>query len=432
MITLLVEQITSDSFITPTIPSDKGGWLKGNKTILSYWATKSHFEIVDVTSFNPDVHKNPYYLIVPDHFHQTIGARKFWDRLPKDTIDILRIHAIPILIAHPLELSYGVYTSNLDIFMQEKAQAGLWTNEVVILSLTSYYHYLTGDAIPIDELGLGLEKLSWVSSLGFLDFWKANGLLNVMQNESKFVEISEHIPENKTKLALCLNGISRQSRQLLTQALHSHQFDNILTSQRFDISRRELIETISCIPNKDPDTKILLDQILLDSEHNPSPRKTLEGDRDFGLEGSWNKKWYENTWCSIISETHTNDLRNHLTSCSIESPLITEKTIKAILNHHPFTIYGHSYSTRMLNDLGFRTFDDTWFNLPDDTYTTLPQRLTRLIHCLHALSKLSHEELTDKWNNIVPDLIYNRNHLLNTDWSEIQANMLANRCASES
>jgi len=83
-----------------------------------------------------------------------------------------------------------------------------------------------------------------------------------------------------------------------------------------------------------------------------------------------------------------------------------------------------------LQELGFKTFEQTWFGLPPDGWPgnqTLLERLSNIIDRLHWLYSLTYDELTAKWKSIEPDLIFNRNHLLTTNWGEVQIKLFQNR-----
>lgn len=59
---------------------------------------------------------------------------------------------------------------------------------------------------------------------------------------------------------------------------------------------------------------------------------------------------YNKTGYSIISETKIHGYSDR--------PLITEKTYRAIANHHPFIMLGPQHNLRWLNDKGFKTFQE--------------------------------------------------------------------------
>lgn len=77
---------------------------------------------------------------------------------------------------------------------------------------------------------------------------------------------------------------------------------------------------------------------------------------------------YENTLYSIVSETH---FEGNTIQGEKNYSMYSEKTLRAIMNHHPFIIAGHTGLLKHLEELGFKTFKN-YLSVPDynDTYDT--------------------------------------------------------------
>jgi hypothetical protein len=193
-------------------------------------------------------------------------------------------------------------------------------------------------------------------------------------------------------------------------------------------SMEKIITEINCTYFDSP--QWLFFKLLVSSLSNLCPVQQLPGDAtrsDTDQAGEFvgfiNDDWYLNTWCSIITETY---LVSTIAS-SYEVPMVTEKTVKAIIMLHPFVIVGSGQSHNWLNKLGFKTFEQSWFGLPPDGAIgniTLFERIYNLVQSIDRLSQLTQEELHTKWLKIVPDLKFNKRHLLNTDWSAVQRSLI--------
>lgn len=139
---------------------------------------------------------------------------------------------------------------------------------------------------------------------------------------------------------------------------------------------------------------------------------------------SWDKNWYYESWFSLVTECFCyNDEFYH------ESPMITEKIIKAIVNYHPFVIFGHSGSHNLLQSIGFKTFEKTFFNIPEDYTvgnTAFFERLYNLMIGLEKFRNMSLAEKKFKFNSIKNDLRHNHKLLVESDWFKVQHDKLLN------
>jgi hypothetical protein len=93
------------------------------------------------------------------------------------------------------------------------------------------------------------------------------------------------------------------------------------------------------------------------------------------------KDEYENSYFTIVSETNAES----------QYCFITEKTIKPIMNLHPFVVLGNPHTLKVLKSLGFKTFDKWW----DESYDNEFDFKTRSIKVLKVVEELclkSHEE----------------------------------------
>jgi hypothetical protein len=439
-------------------PEVNNGWGDANLTYIARAYRNKSVNIIqakDVDS-NAVTLDNHYYVI-------TIGLRyelfspilsQFISKVAKE---LITKHNIPILLFYPYEYYEPRYLL-IDSFIDELLFAHKINNEIIVLSLTSHY---TRDGVKHSlpySRNSRKHNISWALPTVFLNIHSNDTLLFMS------CKLHDHKPKNKSKTFLCLNHLFRTNRGLLLQALHSknlinnnivsnikpligHDFINRVLpliqketnyqdsefSDMVKIPSHELIAMSSsndnssnaCTPTallkkiiSDAVTGNIVQALYVDNIHllgeTPSNNYNM----------FWNKEWYTTTWCSVITETFfDNDNSNY-------GPVITEKSIKPITNFHPFVIFGHAHSHALLRELGFKTFEQSWFNLPPDGAPgnqTLFERLTHLINSLTWLESLSTEELTKKWIAILPDLQFNHDHLLKTNWYAEQIKLIEQR-----
>jgi len=142
---------------------------------------------------------------------------------------------------------------------------------------------------------------------------------------------------------------------------------------------------------------------------------------------SWDKQWYIESWFSIITESWDYNDNQQTEHSALYFPMLSEKTIKAIINHHPFIIFGSPGCNNVLEKYNFRRFDQTLLGLPEEfSIGNLPfiekQRL--FIEALERFSEKSHAEKVSLWNKVEKDIIHNFEVLMNTDWIEVQYNLM--------
>jgi len=109
------------------------------------------------------------------------------------------------------------------------------------------------------------------------------------------------------------------------------------------------------------------------------------------------KDEYEKTYFSIVSETNAEN--NYL--------FVTEKTIKPIMNLHPFFINGNPGILKHLKSLGFQTFDK-WWDESYDEELNFKKRADMLIEQVKLVCSKSKLEMIDMIKEMQPILQYNK------------------------
>jgi hypothetical protein len=110
-----------------------------------------------------------------------------------------------------------------------------------------------------------------------------------------------------------------------------------------------------------------------------------------------------NTYYNLVTET----MYGHL-----DAIFITEKTYKAMLLYQPFLIWGCPYSIQTLKAAGYKTFDK-WINHSYDLLENHNDRGFAIVDEVKRLNSIPKEEWAEMCFEMLPDLDYNYNHLMN-------------------
>jgi len=130
----------------------------------------------------------------------------------------------------------------------------------------------------------------------------------------------------------------------------------------------------------------------------------LERKTGFGTIFSSNWENYQETFLSVVSETCYDNKKN-------DCLYISEKSLKPIMNLHPFIIFSTPYFLKNLKELGFKTFNGFIDESYDDEQC--PKRRLELIFTeLDKFKEKSIKELKDWWIEIIPILEHNQNRLI--------------------
>ncbi len=97
---------------------------------------------------------------------------------------------------------------------------------------------------------------------------------------------------------------------------------------------------------------------------------------------------------------------------------ITEKTFKAILNAHPFIIFGCPGTLATLRRLGYRTFD----HLIDGSYDTVEDNTLRFMAIVRSIEELlSREDLHSWYQSCLPDILHNQRLFISSKYARLEA-----------
>ena len=153
-----------------------------------------------------------------------------------------------------------------------------------------------------------------------------------------------------------------------------------------------------------PEHFAILSKNLIDlKNNNPLVLDTSESipNPNFNLDFNYTpNNFFEESFCSVITETFY----------SKPITALTEKTINAIANFHPFILVAPPHTLEHLKSLGFKTFEKYW----DESYDqeeNHEKRLIKIFQLINEISKKSIDELTDLHHELSPILEHNYNNI---------------------
>ena len=112
------------------------------------------------------------------------------------------------------------------------------------------------------------------------------------------------------------------------------------------------------------------------------------------------KDEYEKSYFTIVSETNAES----------DYSFITEKTVKPLMNLHPFLILGNPHTLKVLKNFGFKTFDKWWDESYDDEFD-FKTRAQKLLNVVDDLCSKSHEDWIEMLVEMEELLHHNKNTL---------------------
>ena len=127
---------------------------------------------------------------------------------------------------------------------------------------------------------------------------------------------------------------------------------------------------------------------------NPPVNEAFGIVNDLGSLGNLDR--WQRHFLNIVSETEINNWH----------PLfVSEKTFKPLLGLRPFVIFGQTEVYKFLKKHGFKTFSQYWKHIPIEDGE---DQLGNVVQVVKFLCEQSSAELTSMYNDMLPDLIYNR------------------------
>jgi hypothetical protein len=120
---------------------------------------------------------------------------------------------------------------------------------------------------------------------------------------------------------------------------------------------------------------------------------------------------YQDSYASIVLETLYDAEQSG-------GAFITEKTFKAILNGHPFVIFGCAGTLATLRGLGYRTFDSHI----DNSYDSEPDNTQRFIKTVRAVDQLQQQGDLHRWYQACQaDILHNQRLFISSKYDRLAA-----------
>lgn len=435
MIQVIVEHISEHSFLTINDMvdhkiseysriDDQNNWQISNQ--LS-WKKKfsdgRHFKLITIDMYDPNI--PAFYLVSLNDCYDRYNTT--WVRLLRqDTVEFLRKNNITILLSQPLEHTYDFInqdhnenrlSQNLNNLDRMLCNRGLEINDLIIHGISKIHRKFWT---------LNQRRVNDVFSYHFLT--EAAGTVKLedeygRSNYSNFCMFEDHVNsfDTKNKQFICLNRVPRELRTLFFLK-NRHHLQNAhytflaeeppwvqMSQHQLDIRIEE-----SCNNEK------LKHLIKYKNDLLTQAPITLQGDDTTNQrENDFLNALRKDVWYEIVMETH--DYFYH----KIPMSILSEKITWPILNHLPFVTVGHRMNKVFLEHIGFKTFDDIFFGEHEhrNTGTDVLDYLDCLDQAIQSYTKKCNSanfiELKDR-------ICHNYNHLVNTDWHEVEKNNLLN------
>lgn len=131
-------------------------------------------------------------------------------------------------------------------------------------------------------------------------------------------------------------------------------------------------------------------------------------------------KYRLNSLFEIVTETHD------FTKESVQAGVLSEKIFWPIVNQMPFVVLGHRRNSQLLEDLGFKTFDE---DLMVEAHPTVNvyDRIEYINSIIKMFANLTPDERFHWLNSdrVREKIEHNYNHLVSTNWNKDEVGALA-------
>lgn len=401
-------------------------WTQGNKIQLHRLIAGGNVEIISheqMYSIEDSVQEVPtFYLVtIPD-----IGGmfETGWIKwLPSNVKNFLNSTGIPILLSQPGEFGfewieckddYSWVSQTVNYFLNRLTQEGIH-NPVIVHNMSKVYL----DLVFKNRACASVYSRQWIEHVKT----KAN-------IESQPITFDQHIQNiNNKKVFFSSNRAPREARCLLLLGLLKH--DNL---QWGHISF--LCEAPATVKLSREDTKKFFDSLFFYSKTKLNESESIDlldkaldmlpleldnniTERNNHVILNTNINQYRlNSIFEVVVETHD------FTREAVLAGVLSEKVFWPILNQMPFIVLGHRENSRLLRELGFKTFDDD-FEIKVDNASIFSQvdSANRVISRFSCMNKQEIKSWLES-DQIRNKIIHNYNHLINTSWNQNEIDAL--------
>ncbi len=401
-------------------------WAKGNRIQLKRLIDSGHVEIYSheqMYAIADEVRTVPtfYVVTISDISAMFETGWIYW--LPKNVLSFLKETGIPILLSQPGEFGFEWLEHTGDIsklsqtyiaFDRRLHNEGL-SNPIVIHNMSKLYMKLSTDSRNYESV----YSRQWIEHV------------RLPQNLSRgTLTYQQHLENvNNKKIFFCSNRAPREARCLLLLSmlknntlkdghvsflceapanvkLSEQEIKNCFTSLRFfsnsglfDMYAEYIEPVLEMLPlHLEEDETLKQEHVLVNNSINNHRLNSL---------------------IEIVTETHD------FTREPVQAGVLSEKIFWPIVNQMPFVVLGHRRNSKLLEDLGFKTFDN---ELKVEAHPTVNvyDRVEYINNIIKRFANMTPNEKFDWLNSdVVREKIeHNYNHLVNTDWNYDEVNAL--------
>ena len=403
-------------------------WSHGNKIQLKRLINGGNVEVYSheqMYSLIDDIHSIPTFYVVTISEIGTMFENNWIYWLPANTLSFLKETGIPILLSQPGEFGfewldtdfnnawYGQLIIGFDYRLKREGLA----NPVIMHNMSKIYM----------DLGVEQRRVESVYSRQWIEHVRLPS--NLARGSITYEDHLENV-DNK-KVFFCSNRAPREARCILLLSMLRH---NTLDNGYFSflceapatvkLNRDQIrmyFEALRCFSDTTDENFIEYEKQI----SNALELLPIELEEDIALQHEHvlsNKSI--NTYrlgalFEIVTETHD------YTKESVQAGVLSEKVFWPILNQMPFIVLGHRGNTKLLHELGFKTFDEELLieSHPGDSLNMRTEYINRVIKYFYNLNK--EERLTWlKQDSVRKKIKYNYDKLVNTDWNQDEISAL--------
>lgn len=401
---------------------DRDNWAKGNKIQLKRLINGGNVEVYSheqMYSLLDDIRSVPTFYVVTISEIGTMFENNWIYWLPDIAVRFLKETGIPILLSQPGEFGFewldtdfhGAWYGQLIIGFNNRLRTEGLDNPVVIHNMSKIYM----------DLGVEQRRIASVYSRQWIEHVKLPS--NLARGSLTYEDHLENL-ENK-KIFFCSNRAPREARCILLLSMLRH---NTLDYGHFSF----LCEAPATVKLNKDQIKGYFDSLKYFSntkdddfvEYSKEIDRALEMlpielvedkslQHEHVLTNKSINKYRLGAFFEIVTETHD------YTKESVQAGVLSEKAFWPILNQMPFIILGHRGNTKLLHELGFKTFDDDLL-VESHPGVSLNQRTEYINRVLKHFNNLPKDEKIAwfKQDSVRNKIKFNYDRLVNTDWNQ--------------
>jgi len=404
----------------------RNNWVSGNKVQLKRLINGGDVELISheqMYNIVDEVRHVPTFYVVTISEISAMFETGWVHWLPENALAFLKETGIPILLSQPGEFGFEWIESNNDISwispiflaFDRRLQAEGIYNPLVIHNMSKVYMDLSTEK----RINESVYSRQWIEHVR-LPSNLERGILTYEQH-------LENV-HNK-KVFFCSNRAPREARCLLllsmikNDTLKQGYFSFLCEAPANNkLSKDDLLQSFDSLrffskPSSfEPYAEYVeqaLDMLPIELEED----NTLK--QEHVLVNTSINLHRLNSMFEIVTETHD------FTKESVQAGVLSEKVFWPIVNQMPFIVLGHRRNTQLLEELGFKTFDD---DLKVESHPTVDvfDRIEYIGRVIRFFTNLSPQERFDWLNSDVlkEKIKHNYNHLVNTNWNENEIDAL--------